>query len=86
MKRCALHGKRRCFGRLQDHHVLSRQRIKSHLRWLRALPWFERVRRRLLDPMHLPTEHQAIADPRNLLKLCVRHHELFTKGFAAIER
>lgn len=79
MKACIFRHKGGCSSpRAQAHHLLPQQRIKrahksavaEHRRSGGAKPWSLSL---------------ALADDRNLVGLCKRHHELVTAGLLRVE-
>lgn len=80
-----------CSGRLEWHHVIKQQRLKAKFRhgarwdWRRQC-WMPADRH---DPItdaqaaadtHVITLELVLGDRRNRVWMCVRHHELVTKG------
>jgi hypothetical protein len=65
-----------CQGRYQLHHVIPRQTVKGQYSYWHGLTEQMRTERAL--PATLPLLEQALLDGRNLLPICVRHHEMVT--------
>lgn len=76
LHRCALSGSStECRGRLQADHVIE-------IAWLAEL----HKRRRYLDDVGLGDFEDVIADARNGMVLCERHHGLKTSGLIVVPR